>query len=105
MACSKTLRETIGSSEATEETTTSGARSAVSPFEDAAAELLGQRFGALAGAVHDEEMRDAAVAQGRDDLLADGAGAENEGGAVGQFAEDALGKLDAGSGNGHGARA
>src|SRR5712692_9810083 len=44
----------------------------VAPVEDAAAELLGQRFGAVAGAVHDEEMRDAAVAQGRDDLLADG---------------------------------
>ncbi len=50
-------------------------------------------------------MRDAAVAQGRDDLLADGAGAENEGGAVGQLAEDALGELDASGGNGHGARA
>src|SRR5713226_3206981 len=50
-------------------------------------------------------MSNATVAQGRNDLLADGAGAENERGAVGQLAEDAFGELDASGGNGHGARA
>jgi hypothetical protein len=38
-------------------------------------------------------------------LLTDGAGTENQRAAFGQFAEDALGELDAGRGDGHRARA
>src|SRR5260221_5575566 len=50
-------------------------------------------------------MGDAAVAERGNYLLADSAGAEDEGAALGEFAEDALGELNAGGGDGHGARA
>ena len=70
-----------------------------------AVEFLGELDGAIARAIHDEEIGDAAVAERGDDLLADGACAENERGVPGEFAEDALGEFYAGGGDGHGARA
>jgi hypothetical protein len=51
------------------------------------------------------KMSDAAVAERGKDLLADGAGAENQRAAVREFAEDALGELDAGGGDRHRASA
>ena len=75
------------------------------PLDDPTAKLLGESFGAFAGTIHDEKMSDAAVAKGGDDLFADGAGAEDESGALGELAEDALGELYAGGGDGHGAGA
>ena len=48
---------------------------------------------------------DAAIAQRGDDLLGDGACADDERGVAGEFAEDALGEFYAGGGDGHGAHA
>jgi len=50
------------------------------------------------------KMSDAAVAERGNDLLADRAGAEDQGAAVGELAEDALGEFDACGGDRHRAR-
>jgi len=73
----------------------------VAPVDDTAAELGGEGLRFVARAIHDVEVGDAAVAEGGKNLLADGAGAENQGAAVGEFAEDALGEFYAGGGDGH----
>jgi hypothetical protein len=77
----------------------------VAPVDYAAAELGGQGLRFVARTIHHMEMSYATVTEGGDDLLADGAGTENEGGAVSELAEDALGKFYSGGGYGHRARA
>jgi hypothetical protein len=52
-------------------------------------------------AIHNVQMGDAAVAESGDDLLADGSCAEDQGAAIGEFAEDALGEFYAGRGDRH----
>jgi hypothetical protein len=103
MAVSRMTRDRIGSSAEIEETTTSGLP--VAPLDHGAVEFFGQLGGAVPRAIHNEEIGNAAIAQCGDDLLADGAGAEDECGVAGELAEDTLGEFDACGGDGHRAHA
>ena len=65
----------------------------VGPFDDGALEFSGEFDGAVARAIHDEDVGDASIAQRGDDSFRDGACANDEGGVSGELAEDALGEF------------
>ena len=77
----------------------------VGPLDDGARGIFRRVHGAVARAVHDEEIGDATIAERGDDLLGDGACADDKRGVAGEFAEDAFGKFDSGGGDGHGTHA
>ena len=75
----------------------------IGPFDDGALEFSGEFDGAVARAIHDEDVGDAAIAKCGDDSLGDSACTDDEGGVAGEFAEDAFGEFYTGGGHGHGA--
>src|SRR5579885_1756219 len=74
----------------------------IAPRNDLTAELLREFEGALLRAIHEIEMSDAAVTQLRNDLFADGTGAEHQSRTRAELSENALGQLHAGGSGGHG---
>src|SRR5215831_18797867 len=71
------------------------------PTDHFAGEFPRQQFRTIPRAIHYIEMRNVAVAELRNYLLADGAGPQNQGCALAELAEDAFRELYAGGGNRH----
>src|SRR5579862_4685472 len=77
----------------------------VFPGDDFAGKFACEEFGAFARSIHNVEMGDATIAELGDDLFADGARAQDEGGVLSELAENAFGEFDAGGRDGHGTSA